>query len=103
VKSFAEDGQTTKLYKIENSTKHLQFVIAIGEREALALSAASRHILDYKNGICREWPVSVISRRDPKFAGSLKRALSSSRQGVVERRGDFALIAEQVFMPIGAA
>ena len=96
----AQDGERTELFRITNSNDRKQLVLAISEGVARVFSENSRHILDWQTGTCTVLVDSYLEQKDPGFAGAIKRAKKSGLQGIVERKGEFALIGREVFTPI---
>ena len=96
----AQAGKNTQLFEVTNTNDRKQMVLAIDENVARIFSENSRHILDWQTGKCTVLVDSYLERRNPGFAGAIKRAKKSGLQGVVERKGEFALIGREVFTPI---
>ena len=96
----AQADENTQLFEVTNTNDRKQLVLAIDEGVARILSETSRHILDWQTGKCVVLVDSYLERKDPGFAGAIKRAKKSGLQGVVERKGDFALMGREVFTPI---
>ena len=86
-------------YQIWNTANRPQFVLAKSPRIARALSCYSDHLKGFTNGRCAEVNDDFF-HDNPGFGSAVKRAVRAGRQGVVDRKGEHAIIGDSIFAPI---
>jgi len=88
-----------ELYWVKNTANAEQFVIAARPKYARIISSQSGHLRDEKNG--RVYRASdKFFASNPGFGSAVKRAIRDRTPGVVERKGEHAVIGEKVYSPI---
>ena len=101
VKTHAEGDQQTSLFTVKNSNGNRIYFVAVDANTAFSMAENRRHVLNARNAIVYRVDLEQLAKRNPKFATSVRSAVRSRRQGVVQDKSGFAVMEDQVFMPIG--
>ena len=90
-----------ELYWVRNTANSDQFVLASSPKYARIISSSSGHIRNEKNGRVSR-ANDRFFEKNPGFGSAVKRAIRDRTPGVVERRGEHAVMKDKVYSPLSA-
>jgi len=90
-----------ELFWVRNTANAEQFVIASKPKFARIISAQSGHLRDENNG--RVYRASEkFFDENPGFGSAVKRAIRDRAPGVIERKGEHAVMGEKIYYPLSS-
>jgi hypothetical protein len=96
--AFSQD-ESLFLFLIINSSENIQYIIAKSTKYARIISRSSNHILEIDNGHVYR-ANDKFYKDNPGFGNAVKRAIRDKRPGVVERKGNYAIVGTRVYAPL---
>jgi hypothetical protein len=88
-----------ELYWVRNTANADQFVIASKPKFARIISANAGHLREEQNGRVYRANEKFFAA-NPGFGSAIKRAIRDRTPGVVERKGEHAVMGGKVYSPI---
>jgi len=96
------DNDALQFFIVENTAKRRAFYLAGDANYARHLAASRGHVEDFRNARVFV-PNDKFWIECPGFLGAVRRAIAARKPGLIEQRGQHAVMGDAVFAPIGEA